>query len=152
MVVLDIIPIWEGTKTLTLHTVRVNAGFPSPAQDYTEPPLDLNQLLVQHPAATFFVRVDGDSMRDAGIFPGDILVVDKSLPAADGHIIIAVLEGNFTVKRFQTRDGCCRLLPDNPRYRPIEITPEMDFEVWGVVTYVLHKVQKSAIPLEKADR
>ncbi len=152
MVVSEIIPFWEGTKTLTLHPVRVNAGFPSPAQDYAEPPLDLNQLLVQHPAATFFVRVNGDSMQDAGIFSGDILVVDKSLQAVDGHIIVAVLEGNFTVKRLQMRDGHCRLLPDNPRYRPVEITPEMDFEVWGVVTYVLHKVQNGAFPLERADR
>lgn len=146
MAITAIIPYSEGAVAFRRHVFRVKAGFPSPAQDYEETPLDLNQFLVRHPSATFFVRVDGDSMEGAGIFHGDILVVDKSLTAVDGQIIIAVLNGKFTVKRLESRQGRCRLLPAHAGYRAIDVTPEMDFEVWGVVTYVLHKAPQTATP------
>jgi len=112
----------------------VPAGFPSPASDYAEAPLDLNELLIKHPAATFFVRCAGDSMTGAGIFPGDTLVVDRSLEAQDGSIVIAILDGDFTVKRLRLRNGCAWLAPENPAYKPIKIGKDSDFRVWGLVT------------------
>ena len=119
----------------------VPAGFPSPAQDYIESVLDLNELLIQHPAATYFVRVEGYSMINSGINPNDILIVDRSLEAADGKVVIAVLEGEFTVKRLQiNKKGEYYLMPDNDAYKPIKITNEMDFSIWGVVTNAIHKL------------
>jgi DNA polymerase V len=121
-----------------LFMVSVSAGLPSPAEDYIEGRLDLNRHLIKHPAATFFVRVAGDSMIDAGIHPGDILVVDRALEAQDKSVVIAVLDGELTVKRISRRDGKIFLVPDNRAYEPLEIRPEMEFEVWGVVTSVIH--------------
>jgi len=118
----------------------VEAGFPSPAEDYIEGSLDLNKHLIKHPAATFFVRVSGDSMINAGIYPGDILIVDRSLEATDKKIVIAVIDGELTVKRLRHRDNLLFLEPENDAYIPIKITKEMSFEVWGVVTNVVHKV------------
>ncbi|MDQ1256385.1 MAG: polymerase [Candidatus Hydrogenedentes bacterium] len=124
-----------------LAGVPVEAGFPSPADDYIEKPLDLNELMVEHPEATFFVRVKGDSMVDANIHSADILVVDRSREAHDGCVVVAVLDGEFTVKQLRNRDGQVLLLPANRKYRPITVTPEQDFQVWGVVTYVIHAVR-----------
>jgi DNA polymerase V len=121
-----------------LFMVSVSAGLPSPAEDYIEGRLDLNRHLIKHPAATFFVRVAGDSMIDAGIHPGDILVVDRALEAQDKSVVIAVLDGELTVKRISRRDGKIFLVPDNRAYEPLEIRPDMEFEVWGVVTSVIH--------------
>ncbi|MFL6208783.1 MAG: LexA family protein [Pyrinomonadaceae bacterium] len=121
-----------------LFMVSVSAGLPSPAEDYIEGRLDLNRHLIKHPAATFFVRVAGDSMIDAGIHPGDILVVDRALEAQDKSVVIAVLDGELTVKRISRRDGKIFLVPDNRAYAPLEIRPDMEFEVWGVVTSVIH--------------
>lgn len=118
----------------------VEAGFPSPAEDYVEGRLDLNQHLIKHPAATFFVRVSGDSMINAGIYPGDILIVDRSLEAADKKIVIAVIDGELTVKRLRYRKNHIFLEPENDLYLPIAITKEMAFDIWGVVTNVIHKV------------
>lgn len=120
---------------------RLHAGFPSPADDYTENRLDLNALVVQHPEATFYVRVTGDSMRDAGICANDILVVDRALPATHNAIIVAMIEGEFTVKRLYRKEDVIALLPANPRYRAIHITEETDFQVWGVATYCIHKLR-----------
>jgi DNA polymerase V len=123
---------------LPLYESRVQAGFPSPADDYSEGTLDLNELLVKNPTATFYVRAQGDSMIGAGIEEGDILVVDRSVDVVHGKIIIAVVNGDLTVKRFhKTSDGAVSLLPDNPKYSPLQITDEMDFSVWGVVTSVV---------------
>ena len=119
-------------------TSRVEAGFPSPADDYLEGTLDLNEHLIRRPAATFFLRVSGDSMTGAGIYPGDILIVDRSLTPADGRIVIAVVDGELTVKRLSRQHGRIRLLPENPRYPPIEITAEQDLRVWGVVVHAVH--------------
>ena len=123
---------------LPLYAARVAAGFPSPADDYIEGKLDLNQHLVKHPAATFFVRVEGDSMIGAGIHSGDILVVDRSLRPRHGKIVIAVLDGELTVKRLEQRNGILRLLPENNSYPIVEITDAMDFTIWGVVTNAIH--------------
>lgn len=117
---------------------RLPAGFPSPADDYIEGKLDLNRHLIKHPAATFFVRISGDSMLEAGIHTGDILVVDRSLEAVDGNVIVAALDGELTVKRLDKRGRTLRLLPANKHYQPIEISEQQSFEIWGVVTNVIH--------------
>lgn len=119
---------------------HIPAGFPSPAQDYIEDKLDLNEYLIQHPSATFFVRVDGFSMINAGIFPDDILIVDRALEAYNNKVIIAVLNGELTVKRLIIKENIFYLEPDNPEYDSIEISTDDEFSVWGVVTYVIHKL------------
>ncbi len=123
-----------------LVTAGVSAGFPSPADDFIDARLDLNEFLVAHPAATFFVRVEGTSMIGAGIHPDDILIVDRALEPRSGNIVIAVVEGEFTVKRYSCSNGKCWLLAENPKFGPIEVTEGMAVEVWGVVSYVIHKV------------
>lgn len=127
-------------QELPIFIARISAGFPSPAEDYIDKKLDLNEYLIQHPAATFFVRVEGNSMVDAGIHSGDILVVDRALEPADGKIIIAAVNGELVVKRIRQTGERLYLVPENPEFRPIEVNPEMDFEVWGVVSYVIHRV------------
>jgi len=119
---------------------RVPAGFPSPAQDYMEGSLDLNEYLVQHPASTFFVRVEGYSMVKAGIFPDDILVVDRSLEPASGKIVVAIYDGELTVKRLKVECNRYWLEPENDEFEPICVDEETDFMVWGVVCWVIHKV------------
>ncbi len=123
-----------------LFVTQVSAGFPSPADDYIELQLDLNKHLIQHPAATYFVRVTGDSMIHAGIHDGDLLIVDRSLEARDKNVIIANVDGELTVKRMKMADGKVYLVPENDRYQPQEITSDMSFEVWGVVTNVIHSL------------
>lgn len=115
---------------------KVAAGFPSPAIGYEDTPLDLNEYCVRSKTATYFVRCEGESMIGAGIFDGDLLVVDKSRAAADGQIVIASVDGEFTVKKLQLKPQPM-LLAMNPRYRPIPIEPD-SLEIWGVVTYVIH--------------
>ena len=122
-----------------LFSCGVSAGFPSPADDYIDRMLDLNELLVQNPAATFFVRVAGDSMTGAGINHDDLLVVDRSLEPISGKIVIAVLNGELTVKRLLKNEKSCELVAENPKYSPIELTEESECEVWGVVTSVIHQ-------------
>jgi len=130
----------QKTKVICpLFTSGVSAGFPSPAEDHIDQRLDLNNLLIQHPAATFFVRVSGESMKDAGINHGDILVVDRSLEATSGRIVIAIVNGELTVKRFIQDSVSCQLVAANPDYPPVAITDETDFRVWGVVTSVIHQ-------------
>lgn len=115
------------------------AGFPSPADDYIEKPLDLNELMIQHPTSTFYVRVDGDSMTGAGIQSGDILVVDRSLEPSSGKIVVAFLDGEFTVKRIHISPKGITLRSENPSYKSITVSKEADFQVWGIVTYVIHR-------------
>lgn len=130
----------QKTKAIRpLFTCGVSAGFPSPADEHIDRKLDLNELLIQHPVATFFVRVAGDSMKDAGINHGDILVVDRSLEAASGKIVIAIVNGELTVKRFVQNHISCQLVAANSNYPPVEITEDTDFSVWGVVTSVIHQ-------------
>lgn len=118
----------------------VHAGFPSPADDFLEGSLDLNRLVIRHPEATFFARVEGDSMKDEGIVEGDILVVDKSIEPYDGCLAVAVVDGEFTLKRVRMEPDKILLVPANPKYKVIEIFPDNEFSVWGVVRYVVKKV------------
>lgn len=125
-----------------LFTSVVRAGFPSPADDHLERDLDLHELLISHPAATYYVRLSGDSMKDAGLYDGDILVVDRSLEPAHGNIVVAVVDGEFTVKRLYRRGGQIQLTPENPLYSPIVISQESDLVVWGVVTGSVRQFRK----------
>ena len=117
----------------------ISAGFPSPAEDFTELSISLDKYLVQNPAATFMAYANGNSMLHAGIHHGDILIIDRSLNARDGDIIIAVLYGEFTVKELSIINGTFFLVPKNSQYSPIEISDDMDFEIWGVVIYSIRK-------------
>jgi len=118
----------------------VKAGFPSPAEDAPHERLDLLRLIIRHPASTFYFRVSGVSMTDAGLDEGDIIVVDRSLDPTDGSIAVCFIDGEFTVKRIRRENGGIRLMPANDKYAPILITAENDFSIWGVVTYVIKKV------------
>lgn len=136
----EIMPAAEGLKLLRLPLFgyAVPAGFPSAADDFIEQYLDLNQLLVKHKEATFFVRVSGYSMIGAGIYPGDIIVVDRSLEPQSGKIVIAAVGNELTVKRLYIHDGIVMLKAENPDYPDIVVHDEL--EIWGVVTSVIHKV------------
>lgn len=124
---------------LPFFTSQVSAGFPSPADDYLENPLDLNQYLIRHPAATFFVRSSGDSMIKAGIHNNDILIVDRSLEAKNGSIVIAVINGELTVKRLYIKGKNMILKPENPHDPDFVLTQDLAFQIWGVVTSVIHE-------------
>jgi DNA polymerase V len=121
-----------------IFMATVPAGFPSPAADYEEGKLDLNRHLIRNPAATFFVRVTGDSMVKAGIHNGDLLVVDRSIEPRDKNVVIAVVNGELTVKRIRIRKNGLTLEAENEAYQSQEINDEIEFEVWGVVTNVIH--------------
>ena len=121
-----------------IFIATVPAGFPSPAADYEEGKLDLNRHLISNPAATFFVRVTGDSMLKAGIHSGDLLVVDRSIEPRDKSVVIAAVNGELTVKRIRIRSNKVTLVAENDAYRSREIDEDMEFEVWGVVTDVIH--------------
>jgi DNA polymerase V len=121
-----------------IFMATVPAGFPSPAADYEEGKLDLNRHLIKNPAATFFVRVTGDSMLKAGIHSGDLLVVDRSIEPRDKSVVIAVVNGELTVKRIRIRKNKLTLVAENDAYQSQEINGEIEFEVWGVVTNVIH--------------
>ncbi len=125
---------------LPLYANKISAGFPSPADDYIEMKLDLNSHLIRHPAATFFVRVSGDSMQNAGIHSGDLLIVDRSIEPGDGKIVIVALNGELTVKRLSKKHNQIKLLAENPAYPAITIV-EQDLIIWGVVTYVIHEAK-----------
>lgn len=124
---------------LPLFSDLVPCGFPSPAQDYVERRIDLNELMIQHPSATYFVKSTGDSMIDAGIGEGDLLVVDSSRKAEHGHIVIAAVDGEFTVKRLQLHP-VAMLKPENSAYSPIVIGREDRLDIFGVVTYIVKSV------------
>jgi DNA polymerase V len=133
-------PLFLTKQKRPLFLVPVQAGFPSPADDYLEGALDLNEYLVKHKAATFFWRVTGDSMTGAGIHSGDLLIVDRSLEPKDGNVIIAVLDGELTVKRIEIHSGRLFLVPENPDYPLIPVNEEQSFQVWGVVKHVIHEL------------
>ncbi len=127
-------------QRLPLYLSQIKAGFPSAADDYLDKNLDLNEHLIKHPTSTFFVKVKGDSMIGAGIHSGDMLIVDRSQEAKHGKIIVAIINGEFTVKRLQKKNEMVYLMPENPNYKPIEVVKGMDFEIWGVVLHVIHSV------------
>ncbi|MCG7387388.1 translesion error-prone DNA polymerase V autoproteolytic subunit [Pantoea sp. ACRSB] len=122
--------------SLPLYIERVPCGFPSPAQDYIEKRIDLNDLMVQHPSATYFLRVSGDSMIEAGIGEGDMIVVDSSLTAKHGDIIVAAIDGEFTIKQLRIHPSIS-LMPANSKHSPIPINTPEGLQVFGVVTYVI---------------
>jgi DNA polymerase V len=124
-------------QAVPLVSSTAECGFPSPADDHLDRPLDFNQLLVQNPAATFAVRISGESMTGAGLFPGDIAVVDRSLTPTSGSIVLALIDGQFTIKRYVHVDGGIALLAENPRFPNIEISAEMDLKVWGVLKHTI---------------
>ncbi len=131
----------ESKKETPFIDTMVSAGFPSPADDYLDLPIDLNEYLVENSAATFYIRVSGNSMQDEGIDDGDLLVVDRSKTPKNNDIVIGVLNGEFTVKKIQKTKTKLFMVAANKEYKKIEITEEMDFSVWGVVTYVIHKTR-----------
>ncbi len=121
------LPLFEG----------VRAGFPSPAADFIDVSIDLNKHLIKHPSATFYARAKGDSMKDAGIFDGDLLIVDKSIDPADGKIAICYLNGEFTVKRIKKEKDQVWLIPANTAYQPIKMEEGSNLTIWGIVTHVI---------------
>lgn len=139
---IDAVYVSDGTQgeLIPLLQARISAGFPSSAENYLEKSLDLNELLIKHPAATFFVRVKGESMINAGIRSQDILIVDRALSVSHNKIVVARIHDELTVKRIVMQEDKLFLMPDNENYKPLEITAETDFEIWGIVTYVIHQV------------
>lgn len=137
------IEAWESTPyQLPLYGSKVAAGFPSPAEDYIAETLNLNDHLVKHPSATFLVRATGNSMINAGIHENDILVVDRSVTAQPGKIVIAAIDGQLTVKTLHKQpNGKYILMPENPDYPPIEVKEGSEVFIWGVVTYIIHSAQ-----------
>ena len=124
---------------LPLAENGIVAGFPSPADDFFEVSIDLNKELIKHPSATFYGRVEGDSMRDEGIEDGDLLVIDRSLEPSDGKIAVCFIDGEFTVKKIKIEKDAVWLMPANPDYKPVKVTAENEFIIWGIVTYVIKK-------------
>ena len=131
---------YKGSKQYTQHQVRTAAatGFGAATDDYAERGIDLNEQLVRNKPATFFLRVSGDAMTGAGIFDGDVVIVDRSLKPASGKVIIAALNGELLIRRLEQTFNKVRLVPETPRLAPIDVDPAADFSVWGVVTYVIH--------------
>jgi DNA polymerase V len=130
---------YKGTKQFKQQEVRMT-GFGAPVDDYMERGIDLNEQLIKNKPATYFFRMKGDAMRDAGIFDNDVLIVDRSLKLAEGKIIVAVLNGELLVRRFHKNFSSAFLVPENNRYKPINLAEFSDFTVWGVVTYIIHQV------------
>ena len=128
------------SQPLPMAEGGISAGFPSPAEDFMEAALDLNRELVHNPASTFYARVRGVSMVDDGIDDGDLLVIDKSVEPYDGCLAVCFIDGEFTLKRFEDRGDYGLLVPANKAYRPIRVTADNQFTVWGVVRYIIKKV------------
>ncbi len=127
---------------IPIFSDAVPAGFPSPATDYCERKLDLNELCIKKPAATYFVRAEGDSMIEAGVFPGDVIVVDRSINAAHGDIVIASFNGELLLKKLET-SPTTRLVPMNSQHEPIVVPEDTDLEIFGVATTVIHSLRNS---------
>jgi len=125
-------------QELPVFIAQISAGFPSPAADYVEDKLDLNKYLIKNPPATFVIKVSGDSMTGAGIHDGDLLIVDRSIKPAHNKVVIAIVNGELSVKRLKIKQGKLSLKAENDNYPVLEITEGMEFQVWGVVTNVIH--------------
>ncbi|NTW32472.1 MAG: translesion error-prone DNA polymerase V autoproteolytic subunit [Bacteroidetes bacterium] len=130
----------ETMLELPLIDKGISAGFPSPANDFIDVAIDLNKELIKNPSSTFFGRVKGDSMKDSGINNGDLLIIDKSLEPQNGKIAVCFIDGEFTIKRIILDKDCCWLMPANNDYKPIKVTEENDFIVWGIVVHVIKSV------------
>ncbi|RRJ93912.1 LexA family protein [Flavobacterium macacae] len=133
-------PDFKSEVKIPMIADGVSAGFPSPAQDFMENNIDLNKELSENLLATFYIKVAGNSMVDAGIDDKDILVVDRSLEPADKKIAICFVDGEFTVKRLKLEKDCLYLMPENQNYEPIKVSEENNFIIWGIVTYVIKKL------------
>ncbi|OOG63684.1 LexA family transcriptional regulator [Flavobacterium sp. A45] len=133
-------PDFESDERILYINEGVSAGFPSPAADFMETNIDLNKELSENPLATFYIKVKGNSMIDAGINDKDVLVVDRSLEPQNNKIAICCIDGEFTVKRIQVEKDCLYLMPENSSYEPIKVTEENQLIIWGMVTYVIKKV------------
>ncbi|MFB0900611.1 MAG: translesion error-prone DNA polymerase V autoproteolytic subunit [Dehalococcoidia bacterium] len=131
-------PLINGSLPVPYILSKVSAGFPSPADDFIDNKIDINKMLIKHPAATYFIRVTGQSMIDYGIQDGDLLIVDRSLNDINKKIVIVVMAGDFLVKHIYKKNKIFFLSSGNKNYQEIEITEEMDCIIWGVVTYVIH--------------
>ncbi len=129
----------DAELTLPIADEGIKAGFPSPAQDFMDLAIDLNKELVKHPASTFYGRVKGDSMIDAGIYDGDILIIDKSLDPRNGDMAVCYIDGEFTIKHIKIEKTVIWLIPANEQYQPIKVTEDNDFLIWGIVTYSIKK-------------
>ena len=131
---------YKGSKQFSQHEVRTTnaTGFGAAADDYAERGIDLNEELIKNKPATFFFRMNGDAMTDAGIFDNDVIIVDRSLKPVHGKIIVAILNGELLVRRFHKNFSSAFLLPENNRFKPINLAKFTNFSVWGVVTYVIH--------------
>ncbi len=127
----------QDTPIMAIYAQSVPAGFPSPAADYMEEEIDFNHLLRPRPSSTYVIRVQGDSMIEANIPNDALLVVDRSIKPASGNIVVAIIDSEFTVKRFIKNSSGIRLMPANPKFKPIPITEEMDFAIWGTVTKII---------------
>lgn len=127
-------------QTPVLYATAVACGFPSPADDSIDSPLDLNEHLISKPAATFFVKAKGDSMKGAGIHEGDLLIIDRSIQARSGHIVLAILNGEFTLKRLHKTSAGIWLHPENENYKPLKINEDSEFAIWGVAIHCIHKL------------
>lgn len=135
----------ETIPYLPLYACPVSAGFPSPAEDYIQKNIDLNEELIPNPVSTFFVRVKGHSMKNASIHDEDVLIVDRSLAVKNGDIVVAVIDGDVTVKRFNRLNDRVILQAENPEYPPLVIANERDFSIWGVVTTVIHSFRSTGL-------
>ncbi len=127
----------ETILEIPLVDENIKAGFPSPASDFLDLSIDLNKELIKHPNATFYGRVKGDSMKNAGISEGDLLVIDKSLEPVNGKIAVCFIDGEFTVKRIKIEENACWLMPENDDYKPIKVTEDNDFIIWGIVIHLI---------------
>ncbi len=130
-------PVLQSPMALPLANQGISAGFPSPADDFLDLSIDLNKELIKHPYATFYGRVSGDSMTGAGLDDGDLLIIDKSLEPQDGKIAVCFIDGEFTVKRIKLDKNSLWLMPENKKYKPLKVTEDNEFVIWGVVTSVI---------------
>jgi len=138
---------YDSPTVLDLRVSRATTGWPSPSEDYAEASLDVRELLVRHPAATFFMRAEGDAMRGAGIRPGDILVVDRSLDPSPGSIVVAAVQGELIVRRYRPEPGgALALVPAHPDHTPERFADASACVVWGVVTFAIHPYTSYAPP------
>ena len=133
-------PDTQNKKYFPLASEGVSAGFPSPAEDFKELKISIDQEVVKNESATFFARVDGQSMQGAGLDDGDLIVIDRSKEPENGKIAVCFIDGEFTVKRLKVEDDCIYLMPENSRYRALKVTSENQLIIWGIVTYVVKKV------------
>ena len=133
------------TQLIPLTTGTVSAGFPSPAEDYTEPGIDINKYLIKNPISTFFLRVSGNSMNNAGIYNNDLLIIDRSINPNPGHIVVALLDGEFTLKRLIKEEDNYYLKADKENYPAINLFEYIDIQIWGVAIYSIHELKRLKI-------